>query len=221
MLRQPSPEDCRDLHPGPSGPRIQQPRKGDHIPSEQNKAIVRRLLEEPWRNLNIVDELAASDYIGHNPSNPEPLRGPGDIKKSISAYRAAFPDARTMVEQQLGEGDMVATRWTARGTHDGTHQGVQATGKQVTVSGLTISRLANGKVVEEFQNSDTFGMIQQLNAIPARTRAHDQLVPDAEEERQAHDVHAPDYSRRVSKTSQAGAWRLARPDALRTHNEAA
>ena len=108
------------------------------MPSEQNKAIVRRLLEEPWRNLNIVDELAASDYIGHNPDNPEPLRGPEDIKKSISTYRAAFPDARLMVEQQLGEGDMVATRWTARGTHDGTHQGVPATGTQVTVSGLTI-----------------------------------------------------------------------------------
>jgi len=189
--------------------------------SEQNKAIARRLVEEPWRNLSIVDELAASDYIGHNPANPEPLRGPEDIKKSISSYRAAFPDARTVVEQQFGEGDMVATRWTARGTHDGEHQGVPATGKQVTVSGLTISRLADGKVVEEFQSSDTFGMMQQLTAIPAPTHGHDHVVRGAEGECQARDVGAADYSRGVSKTSQAGAWHLARPDVFRTHKEAA
>jgi steroid delta-isomerase-like uncharacterized protein len=140
--------------------------------SEQNKAIVRRLFEEPWKgNLDVVDELTASDYVGHDPANPEPLRGPEGVKEFISTYRAAFPDSRITVEQQLAEGDLVATRWSGRGTHEGELMGIQPTGKQVTVSGLTISRLVGGKVVEEFQNWDTFGMLQQLDAIPALAHA--------------------------------------------------
>jgi hypothetical protein len=64
--------------------------------SEQNKAIVRRLFEEPWKGkLEVVDELTASDYIGHDPANPEPLHGPEGVKEFISTYRAAFPDARS------------------------------------------------------------------------------------------------------------------------------
>lgn len=116
---------------------------------------------------------------------------------------------------------MVATRWTARGTHDGEHMGVPATGNQVTVSGLTISRLANGKVVEEFQSWDSREMIRQLKAMPTPTRGHGHLVRGAEEECQARDVGAADYHRGLSRTSQAGAWHFARPDVLRTHGEGA
>ena len=135
---------------------------------EQNKAIVRRAVEEPWKgSLDVIDELIATQYIGHDPANPEPLRGPAGVKEFISTYRAAFPDARITVEQQLAEGDLVATRWTGRGTHEGGLMGITATGKSVTVSGLTISRLEGGKIVEEFQNWDTFGLMQQLGAVPA------------------------------------------------------
>jgi predicted ester cyclase len=142
------------------------------VSSEQNKAIVRRLFEEPWKgNLEVVDELIPSDYVGHDPANPEPLRGPEGVKEFISTYRAAFPDSRITVEQQLAEGDLVATRWSGRGTHEGELMGIQPTGKQVTISGLTISRLVGGKVVEEFQNWDNFGMLQQLDAIPALAHA--------------------------------------------------
>jgi steroid delta-isomerase-like uncharacterized protein len=140
--------------------------------SEQNKAIVRRAFEEPWKgNLDVLHELLASDYVGHDPANPEPLRGPEGVKEFVSTYRAAYSDARITVEQQLAEGDLVATRWTGRGTHDGELMGIQPTGKQVTVSGLTISRLAGGKIVEEFQNWDTFGMLKQLDAIPELVHA--------------------------------------------------
>ena len=140
--------------------------------SEQNKKIVRRAVEEPWKgNLDVVDELTARDYIGHDPANPEPLRGPEGVKEFISSYRAAFPDARITVEEQLAEGDLVATRWSGRGTHEGELMGIQPTGKQVTVSGLTISRLKGGKIVEEYQNWDNFGMMQQLGAVPELARA--------------------------------------------------
>jgi steroid delta-isomerase-like uncharacterized protein len=140
--------------------------------SDQNKAIVRRVFEEPWKgNLDVIDELIAGDYIGRDPAGPEPLRGPEGVKEFVTTYRSAFPDAQITVEQQLAEGELVATRWTARGTHEGELMGIQPTGKQVTVSGLTISRLSNDKIVEEFQNWDTLGMMQQLGAVPALVHA--------------------------------------------------
>src|SRR5436190_2066921 len=78
---------------------------------------------------------------------------------------------RITVDEQIAEGDKVASRWTGRGTHDGDLMGVAPTGKQVTVSGLTFSRLANGKVVEEYTNWDTFGMMQQLGVVPELAHA--------------------------------------------------
>jgi steroid delta-isomerase-like uncharacterized protein len=135
--------------------------------SEQNKTIVRRFVEESWKgNLDVVDELTAPDYVGHDPANPEPVRGPKGVKAFISTYRAAFPDARVTVEDQLAQGDLVATRWTSRGTQKGELMGIEPTGKKVTVSGVTISRLVDGKLVEEFHNWDAFGMMKQLDAIP-------------------------------------------------------
>jgi steroid delta-isomerase-like uncharacterized protein len=140
--------------------------------SEQNKLIVRRLLEEPWKgDLGVVDELIDPNYVGYDPSIPEPLRGPDGFKENVSTYRAAYSDARIIVEDQIAEGDKVATRWTARGKHDGDLMGVAPTGKQVTVSGLTFSRLANGKVVEGYTNWDTFGMMQQFGVVPELAHA--------------------------------------------------
>jgi predicted ester cyclase len=140
--------------------------------SEQNKAIVRRLFEEPWKGkLDVVDELTAGDYIGHDPALPGPVRGPEGVKEFISTYLSAFPDARVTVEQQLAEGDLVATRWSARGTHEGDLMDFEPTGKEVNVSGLTISRLEGGKVVEEFQNRDFHGMMQQVEGTPELARA--------------------------------------------------
>ena len=140
--------------------------------SEQNKTIVRRLLEEPWKgNLEVVDEIIDRNYVGHDPSLPEPLRGPDGLKEFVSTYHAGYSDARITVDEQIAEGDKVATRWTGRGKHDGDLMGIPPTGKQVTVSGLTLSRLADGKVIEEYTNWDTFGMMQQLGAVPELAQA--------------------------------------------------
>ena len=93
---------------------------------------LRRALEG---NLGVVDELVASDYIGHDPALPEPLRGPEDVKDFIATYLVAFPDARMTVTMQLAEGDLVATRWVGRGTHEGDLIDMEPTGKEVTVTG--------------------------------------------------------------------------------------
>jgi predicted ester cyclase len=139
--------------------------------SEQNKAIVRRFFEEPWKgNLGVVDELTTRDYVGHDPALAEPLRGREGVKEFVSTYREGFPDVKITVEQQLAEGDLVATRWSARGTHEGEMMDREPTGKQVTVTGVTISRLEGGKIVEDFRNWDFYGMMRRLEAAPVLAR---------------------------------------------------
>ena len=139
--------------------------------TETNKEIIRRLAEEPWRgDYDVIDEHIADDYIGHDPSLPEPTRGPAGFKEFIRTYQAAFRDARVTVEEQLAEGEIVATRWTGRGIHEGELMGIAPTGKEATVTGITISRLRNGKVVEEWTNWDTLGMLVQLGAVPQLAR---------------------------------------------------
>ncbi len=82
-------------------------------------------------------------------------------------FRAAYSDGRITVDDQVAEGDKVASRWTGRGTHDGQLMGIAPTGRRVTVPGVTVSRLENGKVVEEWTNWDTLGMLRQIGAVPA------------------------------------------------------
>jgi steroid delta-isomerase-like uncharacterized protein len=136
------------------------------LSADTNKEIVRRLGVEPWEgNLGVIDELVAANYVGHDPAMPE-SKGPAGVKEFVSTYLAGFPDGKVTIEEQFAEGDLVASRWTGRGTHQGDLMGIPPTGKQVTVSGITISRVKNGKVVEEWSNWDTLGMLQQLGAVP-------------------------------------------------------
>jgi steroid delta-isomerase-like uncharacterized protein len=136
------------------------------------KQIVRLVLEEPWTgSMDVIDEHVAPGYVLHDPSEPEPLRGPEGLKGQFRKYLTGFPDARITVDDQFAEGDHVATRWTARGTHEGEIAGISATGKEVTVTGLTFSRLENDKLVEEWATWDTLGMLVQLGVVPARARA--------------------------------------------------
>ncbi len=139
---------------------------------ENAKLIVRRLLEEPWKgNWDVIDEYVAPGYVGHDPSQPEPIRGPDGLRANFQQYIEGFADARITVDDQIAEDDKIATRWTGRGTHTSEFAGMAATGKDVTISGLTLSRLEGGKVVEEWTTWDTLGMLVQLGAIPAPARA--------------------------------------------------
>ena len=136
------------------------------------KEIVKRLIEGAYQgDYALIDELIAPAYVGHDPAQPEPMIGPAGFKQNVEKYRAAFEDARLTVDSQIAEGDMVATRWTGRGTHTGEMAGMPATGKQVTVSGITIARFEGGQIVEDWTNWDTLGMLIQLGAVPAPTQA--------------------------------------------------
>jgi predicted ester cyclase len=134
--------------------------------SSENKEIVRRALEEPWTDPTVLDELVDAGYVGYDPAQPEPLRGPRGAKENVEQYRSAFEGAQITVKDQIAEGDIVATRWEGRGRHTGELMGISPTGREVTVTGQTISRLTGGKIVEEWTNWDTLGMLQQIGAVP-------------------------------------------------------
>ena len=136
------------------------------------KQIVKRLFEEPWKgNWGVIDEFVAPGYIGYDPAEPEPIRGPAGVRANVEKYLAGFPGGAITVDDQIAEGDKVATRWTGRGTHTGEIAGIAPTGRDVTVSGLTLSRLENGMVVEEWTTWDTLGMLIQVGAVPAPAKA--------------------------------------------------
>jgi steroid delta-isomerase-like uncharacterized protein len=136
--------------------------------SEHNKAIVRRLFDDLWNKgyLSLADELFAPNYQHHDSSSPDFGRGPESEKKRAALYRNAFPDLRLTIEDLIAEGETVMTRWSCRGTHKGDLNGITATGKPFTISGMTIVRLANGKMAEGYVNWDALGLMRQLGVVP-------------------------------------------------------
>jgi steroid delta-isomerase-like uncharacterized protein len=136
--------------------------------SEPNKKVVHRLFEEVWNkgNLPLADELFAPTYEHHDASTPDLGRGPESEKKRVTHYRTAFPDLRLTIEDIIAEGETVVARWSCRGAHNGDLSGIAPTGKQFTISGVTIARFANGKIVEGYVNWDALGLMQQLGVVP-------------------------------------------------------
>ena len=136
--------------------------------SEHNKAIVRRLFAELWNNGNLLvaDEVFAPNYAHYDPSTPDFGRGPDSEKMRAALYRTAFPDLHLTIEDVIAEGETVMTRWSCRGTHKGDLNGIAPTGKHITITGLTVARVSNGKIVEGYVNWDALGLMQQLGVVP-------------------------------------------------------
>ena len=140
--------------------------------SEDAKRIVRRLVDEAYNQgrLEGVDELVIPDVVAHDPALQHDLEGAQAMKELIGGFRRAFPDFVVLIEDQLADGDRVAVRWAARGTHRGDLWGIAATGKEVTVTGTTLYRFAIGRIAETWTNWDTIGLMQQLGVVPSITR---------------------------------------------------
>jgi steroid delta-isomerase-like uncharacterized protein len=141
--------------------------------TDANKQVARRLMEEIFGSghMEVADELVTPDCLGHDPALPEPTRGPEGLKMAAMGYRAGFPDLRISVDDQCAEGNLVCTRWTAIGTHTGEFWGTGPTGKQATVTGITIDRIEDGRIAESWTNWDTLGLMQQLGIVPAAVTA--------------------------------------------------
>jgi len=132
---------------------------------EENKVVVRRFFAAlDDQDVDTVGDMLASDYRLHFDGNPVMDRGAGI--GFFSAFLAAFPDISHQVQDQLAEGDLVATRILVRGTHQKEMMGIPATGKEIAISAINMVRVDDGKIAEHWVNSDSLGMMMQLGVVP-------------------------------------------------------
>ena len=136
-------------------------------PQEQNKAVIRRFDHEVWNegNTAVLDQVFAADFVDRTapPGSPPGREG---VKQLVAMFGSAFSDASSTIDDLIAEGDKVVWRWTFRGTHTGPFMGVPATGKAITLSGITIDRVVGNQIVERWNQADFAGMMQQLNVTP-------------------------------------------------------
>ena len=138
--------------------------------SEENKALARRswevVTEASLDTLkDALAEVYADDFILHEAG--EDIVGIEGLTQFVSMMRSAFPNLRITLEDDMAEGDRVVTRWIGQGTHQGELMGVAPTGNQVTMTGITMHRIEDTKIVEEWSNWDALGLMQQIGAVPS------------------------------------------------------
>jgi predicted ester cyclase len=146
-----------------------------HMSAEDNKAVVRREVEELYNhtgNLDVADEIFSPDYVSYEPTSGE-TRGIEGARQFAATFREAFPDLQCTIDDMVAEGDKVVMRFRGSGTHQGETEAFgPATGKRMEMTGITIKRLSEGKIVEAWTNFDALGTMQQLGLIPeAATQA--------------------------------------------------
>ncbi len=135
---------------------------------EENKALIRLFYEEVFnkKNLAAVDDFFAPDHVDHTLPAGLPV-GPEGTKQAIAMTLSGFPDLRVTIEDMIAEGDKVVIRFTTHGTQQGALGGIPPTGKQVAVPTIEITRIAGGKIAEDWGLDDRLGMLQQLGLVPA------------------------------------------------------
>ena len=140
---------------------------------EENKATSRRFYEELFNrgNLAAAEEIVTADFVLHDPNIPEQPRGPDGLKRFVAMYRDIFPDIEFTVEDQVAEGENTATRWVARGTHQGELMGIAPTGKRVEVRAFTLHRFSGGKIAEDWAHYEALDVVRQLGVVPNRGRS--------------------------------------------------
>ena len=135
--------------------------------SDETKAIALKWNRIFEGNSALADEIVAAGCVFHD-GPPGIPSGPEGVKQWGGMFASAFPDMRVTDEDYIAEGDTVFGRFIARGTHQGELMGIAPTGKQVSISGINIFRIAGGKIVEHWVNYDAMGLMQQIGAIPAK-----------------------------------------------------
>jgi predicted ester cyclase len=133
-----------------------------------NKALVRRHYDELWLkgDLAVADEIYSSDTIGHWGDAPDVRGYPGFERDEVERSNGAFPDTQVVVDFQVADGDLVVTRWRFEGTHTGPGYG-DPTGRHVSVCGIHVHRVADGRIVEIWAHPNNLSFMQQLGMIPA------------------------------------------------------
>src|SRR3712207_2471575 len=135
--------------------------------TEENKDLARRSWEMlvNQQNPDAIDELYTPNFVWHEPD--QDIQGPEEGKQFLNTYLSAFPDMHVSVEEVIAEGEKVVTRWTIRGTHQGELEEFgPSTGRQIEIKGITIHRIEDGKIAEEWERYDNLSIMQQLGLTP-------------------------------------------------------
>lgn len=137
-----------------------------------NRTIIRRLYQEVWneRKVQVVDELLSASHALQDPNWPGSQVGPELYKRRVAELLRGFPDLCFTVEDTIAEGEKVVACWTLSGTHQGEFMEVPATGRKISVEGITIHHIKNGKILDSYTRWDALGLMRQLGAIPALGR---------------------------------------------------
>jgi steroid delta-isomerase-like uncharacterized protein len=135
--------------------------------SAENEALVRRFFEEfcNGRRGEVADQVIADDYVSHGPQAP-PAEGPDGVRDRVGLYQDAV-DGHWDVQEMFSAGDRVVARWIGTGTHRGELMGIDPTEKPIRVEAISVFRIANGKIAEEWTVWDALGLLQQVGAVPA------------------------------------------------------
>jgi steroid delta-isomerase-like uncharacterized protein len=133
---------------------------------DQNKALAKRAFEQLLSRgqFELAEQLYAKDFVNHGLHRDISLE---EDQAALKGWHQAFPDIAIVPEKLIADGDLVAVYWVARGTNTGTGNGLPATGKKVEQSGITIWRIVDGKIKEEWSAFDQLSMMQQLGLVPA------------------------------------------------------
>lgn len=133
----------------------------------ENASHARRFNDEVWGqyDFDAIDDLVADEFVGYNPSLPEPVNGAEEFRAVAEMLHTAFPDIEVDIEQILVDGDWLAQRLTATATHEGEYMGVEPTGEHVEFAGMTVSRLEDGELVESHEQWDALGLLTRIGAV--------------------------------------------------------
>ena len=133
---------------------------------EQNKATAKRAFEEILSHgrFDLAEQLYANDFVNHGLHSNASLE---EDQTALKGWHAAFPDVVIVPEKLIAEDDLVTIYWIARGTNTGTGNGLPATGKKAELAGITIWRIVDGKIKEEWSAFDQLSMMKQLGLLPA------------------------------------------------------
>jgi steroid delta-isomerase-like uncharacterized protein len=134
-----------------------------------NKAIVRRLYEEAWnkRKLAVVDDIISPSHALNDPTVFDSHIGPELYKRRMADFTKSFPDLHFTIDDIITEKGKSVVCWTISGTHQGEFLNIPPTGKQVSVEGITIHLISNGKILDSFARWDVLGLLRQLGGVPA------------------------------------------------------
>ena len=135
--------------------------------TDNPKALISRIADDIWNrgDLNVVYEVMSAEARYHGPHMPDGVGDREAWRRAIGMYRDAFPDSHVTFDELIVSADTVVGRWSATATHTGPLPGLEPTGRRIAIGGITIYRIANGKILEAWEELDMLGMWQQLGVV--------------------------------------------------------